>query len=105
MILVTDDVQIDEKDIKYDYIRATGPGGQNINKVSTAVQLRFDIANSTSLNDDTKFRLSKLGGKRVSDDGILIIEARRYQKSRKKPFGCSIKACQFNQACIDQTEN
>ena len=79
MIQISPSIQIDEHELQFDYIRASGPGGQNVNKVATAVQLRFDIANSSSLASDIKGRLIRLAGKRVSIEGILHIEAKRYR--------------------------
>jgi ribosome-associated protein len=78
MLQITPSLQIDERKLQFEYIRASGPGGQNINKVATAVQLRFDVRNS-SLPEDAKTRLTSLAGKRVSTDGILLIEARRFR--------------------------
>jgi ribosome-associated protein len=72
-------VQIDESELQFDFIRASGPGGQNVNKVATAVQLRFDVRNSPSLPPDIKERLIKIAGSRATEDGVLIIEARRYR--------------------------
>ena len=72
-----------EKELTFEYIRASGPGGQNVNKVSTAVQLRFDVAHSPSLQEDVKARLIKLAGKRVSGEGILLIEAKRYRSQEQ----------------------
>ena len=60
-----------------------GPGGQNVNKVATAVQLRFDVANSPSLPDDVRMRLTQLAGKRMTEDGILVIEAKQFRTQEK----------------------
>jgi ribosome-associated protein len=82
MICVTDTITIDDDEIHLDFIRASGPGGQNINKVSTAVQLRFDIRHSPSITDNVRSRLIELGGRRVTDAGVLIITARRHRTQR-----------------------
>ncbi|MDP2720146.1 MAG: alternative ribosome rescue aminoacyl-tRNA hydrolase ArfB [Dehalococcoidia bacterium] len=79
MINITPSITIDEKEIQQEFIRSTGPGGQNVNKVATAVQLRFDVANSPSLPEEVRRRLFSLGKKRITVEGILIIEARRYR--------------------------
>ena len=79
MIQITPAIAIDERKIQEDFIRASGPGGQNINKVATAVQLRFDVAHSSSLPDDVRQRLVHLAGRRMTDEGVLIIEARRFR--------------------------
>ncbi|MBI2759519.1 MAG: aminoacyl-tRNA hydrolase [Chloroflexi bacterium] len=70
-------INIDEREVTFDYIRAAGPGGQNVNKVATAVQLRFDVRSNTSLPADVKARLVRLAGKRITQEGVLIIEAHR----------------------------
>ncbi len=72
-----------EKEITLEYIRSSGPGGQNVNKVATAVQLRFDVANSPSLAIDVKTRLIKFAGKRMTDAGVLIIEASKFRTQEK----------------------
>lgn len=86
MIQITDKISIGEDEIKEEFIQASGPGGQNVNKVASAVQLRFDVNNSTSLPDDVRNRLIQISGKRISSEGILIINARRFRdqiKNRK----------------------
>jgi len=79
MIQVTDTIAIDEKDIQEEFIRASGPGGQNVNKVATAVQLRFNVSGSPSLTDDVRQRLILLARNRITEEGILIIVARRFR--------------------------
>jgi ribosome-associated protein len=82
MIRVTPYIVINEDEIKEVFIRASGPGGQNVNKVATAVQLRFDVRNS-SLPDEVKERLIKLGGKRINEKGVLCIEAKRFRTQER----------------------
>jgi ribosome-associated protein len=79
MIEITPFIRIDESEVEFDFFRANGPGGQNVNKVSSAVQLRFDVPTSPSLPDDAKARLIKQAGKRITQNGILIISAHRYR--------------------------
>lgn len=83
MIELTPDILIHESDLTFDFIRASGPGGQNVNKVSTAVQLRFDALQSGRLSPEVYHRLKKLAGKRMTEDGVLIIQARRFRSQEK----------------------
>ncbi len=78
MIHITRDIVIDESEIQLDFVHASGPGGQNVNKVATAVQLYFDVVNSPSLPDDVRERMVRLAGKRMTKDGVLIIQAQRF---------------------------
>src|SRR5581483_9519438 len=79
MLLITPLLAIDESEIQESFVRASGPGGQNVNKVATAVQLRFDVRHSPSLSEDVKARLLRLAGRRVSADGVITIDARRFR--------------------------
>jgi ribosome-associated protein len=86
MIRLNRGIVIDERELEFEFIRSSGPGGQNVNKVSTAVRLRFDARGSTSLPDDMRARLIRLAGKRFGDDGFLTIHARsgRTQESNRR---------------------
>ena len=83
MIQISDTLAIDENDIEMDFIRASGPGGQNVNKVSSAVQLRFNVAGTTAFNNQIRQRLKKIAGKRLNSEGILIIKAQRYRSQEQ----------------------
>ena len=79
MIRVTDHISIDEREIEESFVRASGPGGQNVNKLATAVQLRFDVRGSPSLPAEVRARLERLAGTRMTRDGVLIIVAQRHR--------------------------
>ena len=78
MIQITPSIHVDENELQFEYVRASGPGGQNVNKVATAVQLRFDVRSSL-LQDDIKQRLIKLAGNKMTNEGVLILEAKRFR--------------------------
>ena len=79
MIRITETVIIEEDEIRERFIRSSGPGGQNVNKVATAVQLRFDVSGSRSVPEEMRERLARLAGRRMTGEGVLIIEARRFR--------------------------
>jgi ribosome-associated protein len=86
MLEITPSLFIDERELTFEFIRASGPGGQNVNKVATSVQLRFDAARSLSLPQEVKSRLMKLAGRRVTSDGVLVIEAKKYRMQEQNRF-------------------
>jgi ribosome-associated protein len=83
MIRITDDIAIDESEIEESFVRSSGPGGQNVNKLSTAVQLRFDVRRSPSLPNDVAVRLMRLAGKRLTKDGVLVIVAQNHRTQER----------------------
>lgn len=83
MIRVTDRISIDESELEESFIRASGPGGQRVNKLSSAVQLRFDVRHSPSLPGDVRLRLEKLAGRRLTHAGVLVITAQRHRTQER----------------------
>ena len=83
MIVVTPRIVLDERELEETFVRASGPGGQNVNKLSTAVQLRFDVRRSPSLPDDVRARLERLAGSRLTGEGVLIIVAQRHRTQER----------------------
>ncbi len=83
MLHITATIAIPDNELSFSFIRASGPGGQNVNKVASAVQLRFDLQHSDALPSEVKARLRALAGKRVTDAGILIITSRRYRTQER----------------------
>jgi ribosome-associated protein len=79
MIRITDRIAIHEDEVSESFLRASGPGGQNVNKVETAVQLRFDVRHSPSLTDAVKARLERLAGSRLTRDGVIVITAQTHR--------------------------
>ena len=83
MIRITETIAIDERDIDERFVLASGPGGQNVNKLATAVQLRFDVTRAAGLPEDVRARLKRLAGRRMSAQGILVIEAKRTRSQER----------------------
>jgi ribosome-associated protein len=82
-IRITDDISIGESEIEESFVRSSGPGGQNVNKLSTAVQMRFDVRRSPSLPNDVAVRLMRLAGKRLTKDGVLVIVAQNHRTQER----------------------
>jgi ribosome-associated protein len=83
MLKVNDDIAIDERELEERFVRSSGPGGQNVNKVSTAVELRFDVRGSASLPPAVRVRLARLAGRRLTDEGVLVIRAERFRTQER----------------------
>src|SRR5512132_2408225 len=83
MIRITPSISIGEDELEEHFIRASGPGGQNVNKLASAVQLRFDVRRSPSLAHDVRTRLERLAGKRLTRDGVLVINAQRHRTQER----------------------
>ena len=83
MIAIAPGIAIEERDLNFDFVRASGPGGQNVNKVSSAVQLRFDVEGNVSLPPEVKARLRKLAGRKLSITGVLVIQAARFKSQEQ----------------------
>jgi ribosome-associated protein len=79
MIPITDTISIDDSELSESFVRSSGPGGQNVNKVSSAVQLRFDVRHSPSLPNDVAVRLMRLAGKRLTKEGVIVIVAQQHR--------------------------
>jgi ribosome-associated protein len=82
MIEIGPSLQVDERELQIDFVRSSGPGGQNVNKVATAAQLRFDV-NASSLPEDLRARLMQIAGNRITSEGVLLIEARRFRTQER----------------------
>jgi ribosome-associated protein len=83
MIRVTDRISIEESELEERFVRASGPGGQNVNKLSSAVQLRFDVRGSPSLTADVRMRLERMAGRRLTRDGVIVIMAQRHRTQER----------------------
>jgi ribosome-associated protein len=83
MIRITDQISIDESELEESFVRSSGPGGQNVNKLSTAVQLRFNVRNSPSLPNEVALRLMRLAGRRMTKDGVLVLIAQNHRTQER----------------------
>jgi len=93
MIQVTPTITLDESELEWSFVRASGPGGQNVNKVASAVKLRFDAANSPNLPDRVRARLRTLAGKRMTRDGVVLIDARRHRTQEQNRADALERLC------------
>jgi ribosome-associated protein len=101
MIEITPSIYIDEQEIEFVFVRSPGPGGQNVNKVSSSVQLRFNVQETTALPEEVKQRLAKVAGKRMTSGGILIIEARQYRSQERNRWAAKERLVRLIQRAIE----
>ena len=83
MIKINPSIYLDENELNFSFIKASGPGGQNVNKVATSAQLKFDVKNSSALSEEIKEKLVKIAGKKMTSKGLLIIEAKRFRTQER----------------------
>ncbi|HVJ34278.1 MAG TPA: alternative ribosome rescue aminoacyl-tRNA hydrolase ArfB [Terriglobia bacterium] len=98
MLRVTPGITLDDSEIEIRFIRASGPGGQNVNKLSTAAQLRFDVRRSPALREDVRERLSRLAGRRLTQDGILVLTAQRFRTQERNRQDAIERLCELIRA-------
>jgi ribosome-associated protein len=101
MIEITPSIYIDEQEIEFVFVRSPGPGGQNVNKVSSSVQLRFNVQETTALPEEVKQRLAKVAGKRMTSGGILIIEARQYRSQERNRWAAKERLVRLIQRAVE----
>jgi ribosome-associated protein len=94
-ISVTDDIAIDESELSESFVLASGPGGQNVNKLASAVQLRFDVRHSPSLPDSVRARLERLAGRRLTREGVLVITAQRHRTQERNRADARERLCEL----------
>jgi ribosome-associated protein len=100
MLKITPLLSIPEDKLVYTFTRASGPGGQNVNKVASAVQLRFDVRNSPVLTEEIKTRLIKLAGKKITQDGVLVIEAKRHRAQEQNRIDAKLRLVELIQKAM-----
>lgn len=102
MLEISKSLSIDERELEERFMRASGPGGQNVNKVSTAVELRFDVGGSPSLPEAVRQRLMRLAGRRLTDDGVLVIRAERFRTQERNREDARARLVDLVRAALPQ---